>query len=192
MDLRVIGVLLLIPLLDVMLLVVLSGYIGFPATVLIVVLTALLGMLLVRAEGRHTLGKLQRKLGQGEVPTNELIDGAFLLVAGALFLTPGIVTDFIALLFALPPTRLVFRTLAKKYVITPYADAKTGGFASGNVYIGGFPGGDDDGFAGGKGNFPGGPGGFPGDDPDDDFDGETIDVEGGSVEDDRRSDNTSD
>lgn len=181
MDLRVIGVLLLIPLLDVMLLVVLSGYIGFAPTVLIVVLTALLGMLLVRAEGRHTLGKLQRKLGKGEVPTNELVDGAFLLVAGALFLTPGIVTDAIALLFALPPTRLVFRKLAKKYVITPYADAKTGGFASGNVYVGGFPGGG---------------GGFPGTDagsgPDDDFDGETIDVEGGRVDDDRRSDNTSD
>ncbi|WP_435197100.1 FxsA family protein [Natronomonas sp. EA1] len=189
MDLRVIGVLLLIPLLDVMLLVVLSGYIGFAPTVLIVVLTALLGMLLVRAEGRHTLGKIQRKLAQGEPPTNELVDGGFLLVAGALFLTPGIVTDAIALLFALPPTRLVFRKLAKTYVITPYVDAKTGGFASGNVYIGGFPG-DRAGDGSGPGGFPGADAGGSDPGPDDDFDGETIDVEGTRVDD--RSDNTSD
>lgn len=145
MDLRVIAVLLLVPLLDVMLLVVLATGlgpvdIGIAATVAIVVLTALLGMLLVRAEGRHTLGKIQTKLARGDVPTDELLDGAFLLVAGALFLTPGLVTDLVALLLALPPTRYPIRVAVKRYVVTPYVDAKTAGFASGNVYVGGFPG----------------------------------------------------
>lgn len=145
MDLRVIGILLLVPLLDVMLLVILATglgpvTLGIPATVALVVLTALVGMLLVRAEGRHTLGKIQSKLADGEIPTDELLDGALLIVAGALFLTPGIVTDLVALLLALPPTRYPVRVAVKKYVVSPYADAKTGGFASGNVYVGGFPG----------------------------------------------------
>jgi UPF0716 protein FxsA len=140
MDLRVIGVLLLVPLLDLMLLVVIAGEIGLVATVALVVLTALIGMLLVRAEGRHTLRGIQGKLERGEAPTDELLDGAFLIAAGALFLTPGVVTDLVALVFALPPTRYPVRTVVKKYVLAPYVDAKTGGFVSGGVYTAGFPG----------------------------------------------------
>lgn len=140
MDLRVIGLLLLIPLLDIVLLVALAAYVPVTWVVVLVVLTALLGMLLVRAEGRHTLAKIQQKTARGEVPTDELVDGGFLLVAGALFLTPGLVTDLIALLLALPPTRYPIRLLVKKYVVTPFVESKTGGFATGNVYVGGFPG----------------------------------------------------
>jgi len=151
MDLRVIGVLLLVPLLDLMLLVVIAGEIGFPATVALVVLTALIGMLLVRAEGRHTLGRIQEKLGRGEAPTDELLDGAFLIAAGALFLTPGVVTDLVALVLALPPTRYPIRAVVKTHVLRPYVDARTGGFATGRVYTAGFPGDEGRGDAGGAG-----------------------------------------
>lgn len=161
MDLRVIGVLLLIPLLDVMLLVILATpigpvTIGPAATVAVVVLTALIGLLLVRAEGRHTMSRIQRKLGAGEVPTDELIDGALLLVAGTLLLTPGIVTDLVGLVLVLPPTRYPIRVATRRYVVGPYIDAKTGGFASGNVYLGGFPDQDDVDGDGGPAGFPGG------------------------------------
>lgn len=145
MDLRVIGVLLLIPLLDVMLLVALAAFVPLTWLVAAVVLTAFVGLLLVRAEGRRTLGKLQRKMARGEVPTGELVDGGLLLVSGALFLTPGLVTDLVAFLLVLPPTRYPVRLGLEKYVLAPYVDSATGGFASGNVYVGGFPddGGDD-------------------------------------------------
>ena len=139
LDLRVIALLLLIPLLDAMLLAVLATRLSFVAIVALVVLTALVGMLLVRAEGRRTLAKLQRRLATGEMPTDELVDGGLLLIAGGMFLTPGLVTDFVALLVALPPTRYPLRLVVKRYVVTPYLDAKTGGFATGNAYTGGFP-----------------------------------------------------
>jgi len=160
MYLRAIGVLLLIPLVDVLLLVVLATRfgpvtIGPAATVAIVVLTALLGLLLVRAEGRHTIRNIQYKLAQGSAPTKELLDGALLLVAGALMLTPGLITDLVGLLLVLPPTRYPIRIVVKRYVVTPLLDKQTGGFATGNVYVGGFPGGEDGGFQGG---FSGGPG----------------------------------
>ncbi|TKR27946.1 FxsA family protein [Natronomonas salsuginis] len=162
MYLRLIGLFLLVPLVDVLLLVVLATglgpvTLGPAATVAIVVLTALLGLLLVRAEGRHTVRKIQRQLAQGEPPTNALLDGAFLLVAGALMLTPGLITDLIGLLLVLPPTRYPIRLVVKRYVVTPYLDGKTGGFATGNVYIGGFPSGDGEG-----GGFQGGFGGASG------------------------------
>ena len=162
--LRIIAVLLLIPLLDVvMLAVVADQLLGWELTVLVVVLTALLGMLLVRAEGRHTLRRIQEKLAAGEIPTDELVDGGFLIAAGAFFLTPGLVTDFVGLLLAVPFTRWPIRVAAKRWVITPYVDAKSGGFATGNVYVGGFP--DDDermGFGGVGRPGPDGPGGSAG------------------------------
>jgi UPF0716 protein FxsA len=144
MDLRVIGVLLLIPLLDIMLLVALATQLGGVVTVALVVLTALIGLLLARAEGRHTLQKLQHKLAKGEPPTDELLDAGLLLIAGVLMFTPGLVTDLVGLLLVLPPTRYPIRVATKRYVVKPYVDAQTGGFASGNVYIGGFPNADGD------------------------------------------------
>jgi UPF0716 protein FxsA len=137
--LRILALLLLIPLLDIVLLVVLAGYLGFVPTVALVVLSALVGMLLVRAEGRHTVRKIQRKAAQGEAPTDELLDGALLLIAGALLLTPGLVTDGVGLLLVIPPTRYPIRVAVKRWFVTPYIDAKTRGFATGNVYVGGFP-----------------------------------------------------
>jgi UPF0716 protein FxsA len=168
--LRLIALLLLVPLLDMLLLVVLTGYLGWVAVVLLVVLTALVGTLLVRAEGRHTVRKIQARLGRGEVPTKELLDGALLLVSGVLLLTPGLVTDAIGFLLVVPVTRYPIRAAVQKWVVTPYIDAKTGGFATGGVYVGGFPG--EDGPGGGVG--PTGPGG--GSDPGG-ASGETVDLD---------------
>jgi UPF0716 protein FxsA len=166
--LRVVAVLLLIPLLDVLLLTVLIGVVGWQLVVLAVVFTALIGMLLVRAEGRHTARKIQQKTAQGELPTDELLDGALLLVAGVALLTPGLVTDLVGFLLVLPPTRYPIRLAVKKWVVVPYADAKSRGFVTGNVYVGGFP--DDE-------SAPG-PGSGPGDEGDTyDLDDDAYDVE---------------
>ena len=188
--------LLSVPLIDAIALVFVAGGtrwfggIGWPATILLVVLTALIGTLLVRAEGRRTLRKIQRSLARGDPPTNELIDGGFLIAAGALLLTPGLVTDAIGFVFVLPPTRVPIRMALKKYVIVPYMDKQTDGFATGQVYTFGFP---DEGerrevdpsdfdLGGPAGNDADGPmgrpGGFGGVDPSVDSDGsdDTVDL----------------
>ena len=147
--------LLLIPLVDALVLVAIVGWglLTWLQTVALVVLTGLLGMLLVRAEGRTTLARFQRKLAAGSPPTDELLDGGLLIAAGAFLLTPGLVTDLIGLLFALPLTRYPIRTALKRWVVVPYIDAQTGGFASGVVWTSGFPNsegaGGGDPFAGG-------------------------------------------
>jgi UPF0716 protein FxsA len=141
MDLRLVAVLLLVPVLDFLLLVglVAAGPLTVVQGVLVVVVTSLVGLLLVRAEGRHTLRKIQRNLATGELPGDQLLDGALILVAAGLFLTPGFLTDLFGLLLVLPPTRYPFRVALRKFVVTPYLDAKTGGFVSGGVYEGGAP-----------------------------------------------------
>ncbi|WP_222920177.1 FxsA family protein [Natrinema sp. SYSU A 869] len=140
--LRWIFALLLIPFLDAVLLAVIVtqfGFVNWVGMVLLVVLTGLVGMLLVRAEGRRTIRKMQRTMAAGKPPTNELLDGGLLIAAGAFLLTPGLVTDLIGFLLAVPLTRIPIRAALKRFVIVPYADKKTGGFASGNVWTVGFP-----------------------------------------------------
>lgn len=131
--------LLLIPLADALLLVAVAAYLGAATTVALVVLTALLGMLFVRAEGRHTLRRLQRSVAQGDEPTDELVDGGLLIAAGAFLLTPGLVTDAVGFLLVAPPSRYVVRAALKRFVLAPYLEERTGGFVSGNVYTFGFP-----------------------------------------------------
>ncbi|GAA0670462.1 FxsA family protein [Natronoarchaeum mannanilyticum] len=145
---RILALLLLIPLLDAIVLVWLGFQFNPVLIVALVVLTALIGMLFVRAEGRRTMRKIQRALGEGRPPTDELLDGGLLIAAGAFLLTPGLVTDAVGFLLVLPPSRIVVRKLAKKFVVTPYLDKKTGGFASGKVYTFGFPGDDGAGQSG--------------------------------------------
>ena len=160
----VLGLLLLIPLADALLLVVVAGYIGAAATIALVVLTALVGMLLVRAEGRHTLRRLQRKAARGEPPTDELMDGALLIAAGAFLLTPGLVTDAIGILISIPITRYPIREVLKRYIVVPYLDREMDGFVTGGVWTHGFP--DPDEFDGSQfegsqfdgADSPGGPG----------------------------------
>lgn len=177
MVLRVLAALLLIPLADALLLVYVAMRIGAVPTVALVVLTALVGLLFVRAEGRHTLRRLQEKLARGEPPTDELLDGALLIAAGAFLLTPGLVTDAVGFLLVLPPTRYPIRVALKRWVIVPRLDERGGGFVTGRVYTAGFPGGGGTDEGEGPG-WPGGPDG-PDDGPVDlGSDAYSIDVEG--------------
>jgi UPF0716 protein FxsA len=140
--LRLLGLALLAPLIDILILIGVAVFtpLGWVGTVAIVVLTALLGLLLVRAEGRHTMRKIRRGVGRGELPTDELLDGGLVVAAGAALLTPGYVSDIMGLLLVIPPTRWPIRNGLKRFVVMPYLDRKTGGIASGVAYGSGFPG----------------------------------------------------
>jgi len=157
--------LLVIPLIDALLLVPIATTIGFAPTVLLVVLTGLIGMLLVRAEGRYTLRRIRDRLQRGELPAEEVFDGGLLLVAAAFLLTPGVVTDALGFLLVIPITRRPIRSVLQTYVVVPLIDRELDGMLTGNIYVGGVPDGRGDigPGPGGVGPGPGGPGpGGPG------------------------------
>ncbi|WP_049997866.1 FxsA family protein [Halococcus sediminicola] len=141
MLLRILGLLLLIPLFDMVVLVAVATQtpLGWVGAVALVVLTALIGMLLVRAEGRHTAQKIQSQIQRGSLPGDELLDGGLLIAAGAFLLTPGLVTDLVGLVLVVPVTRWPVRKAIKRWLVIPYLDRKMGGIASGVAYGGGFP-----------------------------------------------------
>lgn len=96
---------LLVPVLEIYLLIQIGGVIGALPTIGLVVLTAVLGAALLRQQGLTTLMRLQSNLDRGDLPAFELLEGAVLLVGGALLLTPGFFTDAIGFAALLPMTR---------------------------------------------------------------------------------------
>lgn len=96
---------LFVPILEIYLLMEVGGIIGALPTVLLVVLTAIIGAALVRAQGISTLMRAQESMARGEVPATAVFEGAFLLVAGALLLTPGFFTDGVGFACLVPVLR---------------------------------------------------------------------------------------
>ncbi len=70
---------------------------------------------MVRMEGIGVLYRIQRDLNEGTFPADELLNGAMILVAGALLLTPGFFTDLIGFLMVFPATRELIKPPLKKY-----------------------------------------------------------------------------
>lgn len=125
------AVFLSVPLIEVWLLVKVGSLIGAGWTIFLVVLTAVIGAALVRAQGLSTLARIQELLHQGELPAVELLEGAALLIAGALLLTPGFLTDTVGFLLLLPPLRRrileVWVTGSLKQRFQPSPASPTGG-----------------------------------------------------------------
>ena len=122
MGLIVLFIFILVPVIEIGVFIQVGGIIGLWSTIGIVILTAFIGTALLKQQGLSTLLTAQQKLNQGQMPAQELFDGACLLFAGALLLTPGFVTDTIGFLLFIPTVRLFlkdhilrFVTLSAKY-----------------------------------------------------------------------------
>jgi len=97
---------LIVPILEVYLLIQVGTVIGAPWTVLLVVLTAVIGIRLLKIQGLSTLMRAQRKMQAGQTPAVEMLEGVGLILAGAFLLTPGFFTDALGFLLLFPPTRV--------------------------------------------------------------------------------------
>ena len=106
----------LIPVIELSLLIEIGSYIGIMNTIVIVILTAIIGAYMVRMEGMGVMYRIQKNMQEGVFPGEELISGAMILVAGALLLTPGFFTDVIGFLMVIPISRSYISNLIKKYI----------------------------------------------------------------------------
>ena len=96
---------LLVPIVEIYLLIQVGQVIGALWTVFLVVLTAVVGVWLLKIQGMSTLMRAQEKMQTGQMPAQEMLEGMGLLLAGAFLLTPGFFTDTVGFLLLLPPTR---------------------------------------------------------------------------------------
>ncbi|WP_413730279.1 MULTISPECIES: FxsA family protein [unclassified Shewanella] len=95
----------LIPVVELSVLIRVGEVLGSWNTVALVILTAVVGVSLVRSQGVSTLMSVQKKLAVGEAPGQEIVEGMMLAMAGILLLIPGFVTDLIGLILLTPITR---------------------------------------------------------------------------------------
>ena len=110
-----------VPLIEIALFIQVGGPIGLWPTLAIVVLTAVLGTVLLRAQGRMAIQDLQRSFSELNDPTEPLAHGAMILIAGALLLTPGFFTDAVGFALLMPPVRIaVFRWARKRVRVTHF------------------------------------------------------------------------
>jgi len=115
MFIRLIALFTIVPLVELMLLIELGQRIGLWDTILVVIITGVVGAALARSQGFRIVTQIQRELANGLLPGESLIDGAFVLAGGLLLLTPGLVTDAMGFIFLLPYTRTILKTRAIKY-----------------------------------------------------------------------------
>jgi len=94
-----------VPIIEIALFIQVGGFIGLWPTLAIVVLTAMIGTALMRTQGIQALNRLQAAVSTGGNPADPMIQGAMILVAGILLLTPGFFTDTAGFLLLLPPFR---------------------------------------------------------------------------------------
>ena len=97
-----------IPLVEVYLLLQIGSIIGALNTILLVIITDVLGAYLAQQEGFRTLERIRTVMAQGEMPGEPLIDALLILVAGFVLITPGSLTDLLGFLMLLPVTRSSF------------------------------------------------------------------------------------
>jgi UPF0716 protein FxsA len=137
---------LVVPILELWGILTVADQIGVPETILVLVGVALLGSYLMKRAGLGVLRRISERTSKGELPTDEVVDGALVLSAGALMLTPGFFTDVVGILFLLPPTRALIRPPVKRWaerkvkakvavIGVPWAGDATAGSQAGDGFV---------------------------------------------------------
>jgi UPF0716 protein FxsA len=125
---RLILLFVLLPMIELMLLLKLADLISGMWTFALVVVTGIVGASLARRQGWGVLNRLQGELKQGQLPTTTLVDALMIFVAGALLITPGILTDLFGFSLLVPFIRRFYRRWLMEWfrthsTITTYSSA---------------------------------------------------------------------
>ena len=124
MFIKLVAIFIIIPLIELAILIKVGSYIGLWPTILIVILTGILGAALARQQGFMIINKIKSDVNSGRVPAQELIDGMLILVGGIVLLTPGFLTDICGFLLLIPFSRAVFKRMIKSQM-QKYAEYRT-------------------------------------------------------------------
>lgn len=121
---RLLALFILVPLAELAIFLWLGSRLGLPLTLAIILLTAFLGAALTRSQGARALRDFRKATTAGHLPHAEIVEGLIILIAGALLLTPGFLTDTVGFLMLVPALRHRLRkrltaSLANRLQIVP-------------------------------------------------------------------------
>jgi len=104
----------IVPAIELVLLIKIGTYIGAVNTLMLIVLTGISGAALARLQGFSIIYRIQMSLQEGRMPTEEMLDGAMILVGGITLLTPGFITDVFGFLLLIPWSRSLIKFWLKE------------------------------------------------------------------------------
>lgn len=99
------ALIIVVPALEIWLLITAGKLIGAIPTIMLIILTGVLGAWLAKYQGVTALRSAQQKMNSGQMPGDVIIDGLCILIGGVVLLAPGFITDAIGFALLLPPTR---------------------------------------------------------------------------------------
>jgi UPF0716 protein FxsA len=102
-------VLIVVPVVEIAVIVRIGEWLGLLPTLLLLVADAVLGSIIMRAQGRAAWRRFTLALAERRIPAREVLDGGLVIFGGALMVAPGFLTDIIGALFLAPPTRALVR-----------------------------------------------------------------------------------
>ena len=117
MPLLLLIVFIVVPIVELYVIIQVGQAIGVIPTLFLLLLSAVLGTVLLRSQGRAVWRRFNQALNERRVPHREVLDGVLVIFGGALLLTPGFVTDVVGILFLLPPSRAGIRGFLSKLFI---------------------------------------------------------------------------
>ena len=116
-----------VPIVEMFLLLQMGQWFGSVPAVAIVVISGVIGAWLTKTQGLRVIGRFQAAMGQGRLPAAEVLEGVMILVAGALLLTPGFLTDAAGYLLLIPPVRAWAGRRLRDYLMRQLRVASPGG-----------------------------------------------------------------
>ena len=108
----------IVPFIELTLLIEIGSHIGTLNTIMIVIITGIIGAFMARIAGFTVLMKIQENLREGIFPKDELFDGVLILISGAFLITPGLLTDALGFFLLIPFGRLVVKRWLKEIIQT--------------------------------------------------------------------------
>ncbi len=111
----IILLIILVPAAEIAVLLTAGQILGFWTTILLILLTGVVGAYLAKKQGILTFYQFQRQMQSGQLPGETLLDGVCILVGGTLLLTPGFITDTFGFLLLIPVTRTYFKAFLYKW-----------------------------------------------------------------------------
>ena len=113
----------ILPIIEISIFIQVGGFVGTFNTILIIFLTATVGVYFVRQQGFRTFQKIAVELQNQQIPVQGMFDGLVILIAGILLVTPGFLTDIIGFLGLIPQTRVFLLTVIKNLFLQRYSNA---------------------------------------------------------------------
>lgn len=108
--------LIIVPALEIGLLILSGNTLGIWPTIILIILTGIIGAWLARKQGLETIRAAQEQMRSMQIPGEAILDGLCILVGGVVLLTPGFITDALGFFMLIPTTRSIIKIWLRKII----------------------------------------------------------------------------